>query len=274
MLPNFIIAGGQKCGTTSTAAILAGHPDVFVPAMKEIHFFDNESKVSRGVEFYQRFFRGAGLKRVILDITPNYMYAPEVPQRIKSMAPGVKLIFLVRNPVDRAYSHYWNSVRLQAVNSDFETALENNPVYIEKGMYYKHLSRFLKIFQAEDILILRSEDLFNKPRIFIEKLSKFMDLDYHAFKTFQKRENVARLPRFPLIEKFFLSSNTIVRHARKLTPRGIKSFIKKLDERFNMKPFDYPLMNIATRKMLTDVFHGDVSALEELIQRDLNLLKP
>lgn len=76
-----------------------------------------------------------------MDITPNYMYINEAPQRIKEMIPGVKLIFVLRNPVKRAYFHYWDNVRRQAESEDFDNAVKVKPVYINKGLYYNHIKR-------------------------------------------------------------------------------------------------------------------------------------
>lgn len=273
MQPNFIIVGGKKCGTTSIASILRGHPDVFVPELKEVHFFDYESKVARGIPYYETFFADATNEKVIMDVSPNYMYVGNVPERIKTLTPDVKLIFFLRNPVNRAYSHYWDHVRRQAEPLDFENALERKNSYIEKSLYHKHLIRFFSVFDKNDILLLKSEEFFDSPQSCLEKLAAFLEISPRAFKEIRMKENYSRLPRSASLEKFFLSSGPVIRTIRKLTPAGIKKSIKTLDEKLNMKKFKPSPMSAGTKEMLMKKFASDINELEKLSSLDLRQWK-
>ena len=109
MLPNFIIAGAEKSGTSSLLFYMSEHEDIFTPAKKEIHFFDDGDNFNEGIDWYKQWFTGWSGEKAIGECTPIYMYFPECAQRIHDVYPEMKLIFILRNPVDRAYSNYWHS---------------------------------------------------------------------------------------------------------------------------------------------------------------------
>lgn len=106
MLPNFLIVGAARAGTTSLYYYLKQHPDVFMSPKKEIDFFDVDKNFEKGLDWYERYFEGYTGQKAIGEASPLYMYLEKVPKRIAKVIPDVKLIFILRNPVDRAYSHY------------------------------------------------------------------------------------------------------------------------------------------------------------------------
>src|SRR5689334_25080325 len=103
-LPNFVVIGAPKAGTTALSRYLGDHRDGFVAAQKEVHYFDRDHLFSRGVEWYEAQFEGAGGVRAVGDATPGYMYSREAIDRMAALLPDVRLIATLRNPVDRAYS--------------------------------------------------------------------------------------------------------------------------------------------------------------------------
>ncbi|MBA3731354.1 MAG: sulfotransferase domain-containing protein, partial [Gammaproteobacteria bacterium] len=107
MLPNFLIIGASRCGTTWMANNIKSHPDVFMPPKKELHFFD--ASFDKGWDYYASFFpdKKCARYRAIGEATPAYLYMPQVARLIKSRLPDVKMIVSLRNPIDRAYSQYW-----------------------------------------------------------------------------------------------------------------------------------------------------------------------
>lgn len=270
-VPNFIIAGAQKCGTTSIFKVLYDHTEVFLPESKEVHFFDRNQSFNKGIDWYKNFFSKSKSEKVIMDITPNYMNKEYVPERIKKLLPDVKLIFVLRNPVTRAYSNYWDNIRNQNEHLPFNEAINHNPAYIEKGLYYKHINRFLEYFNKEDIFIFLSEELFSHPEAFYKKLCSKLDIDFKMIKDMDRVANFARVPRIKIVEKTFLSQNRILKIIRRPIPGFLKSFVKKLDEKFNMKKIKRPEIDEETKKYLKVIFRDDIKSLEKLFDLNLNL---
>src|SRR6056297_562433 len=103
---DFIGIGAQKAGTSSIFHFLKEHPEICTSSKKEIHFFDKEYNYLKGIKFYRKFFNNCSSKNIKGEFTPRYIYHPKVAQRIKKYFPDVKLIVSLRNPIERAISHY------------------------------------------------------------------------------------------------------------------------------------------------------------------------
>ncbi|MGH3040223.1 MAG: sulfotransferase family protein [Gaiellaceae bacterium] len=201
LLPSFLIIGAQRAGTTSLLHSLRQHPDIAGPTAgeklvllrKEVHFFD--LRFSEGVDWYRSFFplsvrrrlaRLRGRDLAAGESTPYYLFHPEVPGRVAATLPDVKLIALLRDPVERAYSHYQHRVRAGREKLSFEDALAaeqsrlsggeeallNDPAtrghhlhraYFARGLYAEQLERWFGHFPGEQLLVLRSEDFFERP---------------------------------------------------------------------------------------------------------------
>jgi sulfotransferase family protein len=207
-LPDFLIIGAQKAGTTSLASYLAAHPSVLAPAFKEVHYFD--SNYTRGTEWYRSHFpigarrrlgtRFHGRRLRAFDATPYYLMHPQVPLRASRLIPAARIIVLLRDPVDRAYSHYHHEVRLGFETLTFEQAIEAEPAriagelqkldadpsyagfnyqhftYLERGIYSVQIRRWLNYYRPDQILILSSEQFFQSPAAEYRKVLKFLDL--------------------------------------------------------------------------------------------------
>ena len=183
-LPDFLIIGAARCGTSSLWANLAEHPRIRPPLPeaflqyasnhKEIHFFDKEHKFRKGADFYRRFFVGPPQKFFYFESTPNYLYQPKVPKRVKTLLPDAKFIVMLRNPVDRAWSHYCN----WKIKSRLDESVFYSPKseILKKGIYYAQLSRWFEYFDRDQFLIIRSEDYFANERLVIKKTFEFLGL--------------------------------------------------------------------------------------------------
>ena len=136
-LPNFMCIGAAKSGTTSLYDILKQHSDIFLPSFKEPHFFDIPSVYQNGIEWYEKtYFQSVKNEKCIGDFSPTYLFDEHAPERIlNDLGDNVKFIIILRNPVDRAYSHYLHSKRDEHENLSFKDALslEKNRVYCKKG---------------------------------------------------------------------------------------------------------------------------------------------
>ena len=187
-LPDFLVIGAMKGGTTFLYHLLGQHPLVEPAAAKEPHFFD--SLYDEGIEWYRQNFptprQKDGRTTITGEATPS-MFSPQVPGRVAEVVPEARLIALLRNPVDRAYSHYQQMVRRGVEKRTFEEAVEaeraGSPAdkdempedgyragparprssYLSRGLYVDHLSRWSEHFDREQMLVLKSEDFFGDP---------------------------------------------------------------------------------------------------------------
>ncbi len=186
--PDFIIVGAQRAGSTSLHACLMQHPQIVSAAGKELHFFD--LNYGRGASWYRLQFprrcRLAG-NRITGEATPYYLFHPRVPGRIHRLLPGVKLIALLRNPVDRAVSHFLHETRRKRETLPFDQALRVEAARLEpelrmmeadefyhseahhrfayqaRGLYAEQLERYFRFFPRDQILALCSEEFFADP---------------------------------------------------------------------------------------------------------------
>ena len=180
-LPNFVIIGAQKCGTTSLYRFLIQHPYVEPPVTKELHFFDN--LFEEGIDWYRRCFPPPvwkdGRRTITGEATPAYLFRPYVPERMAKVAPQARLITLLRNPVDRTYSHYHKQVRSGSETRTFEEVIEadkSHTEYLSRGIYVDQLLRWSRFFSDEQMLVLKSEDFFERPRETLKVVLDFLDL--------------------------------------------------------------------------------------------------
>lgn len=209
VLPGVLIAGMPKCGTTALYYYLLAHPQVLAASSKEVGFFTQHFAL--GVRWYRSFFPFSarvwmrskmlgGACVMACDHTPSYALYPRAAERIADTIPGVKLIFLLRNPVDRAYSHYQHEFRTGHETLDFRAAvaaepgrvadewsrLQDEPVYhsptyirhayLDQGDYRKQLEPFFRHFGRDNILVIKSEDLFAHPQATVDATVQFLGL--------------------------------------------------------------------------------------------------
>ena len=196
-LPDFIIGGAPKCGTTSLHFILAQHPDIFLPD-EEIHYFDADDPVvhpdflfatRQGLEWFDvraehkvhldwyrsRFDRGAGMARIGEDST-TYLHSPVAPQRIKALMPNAKMIFMLRHPVDRAYSQYWHLVMTARATCSFEEALTQFPNIVLGSSYTEALRSYLQVFDRDAVLPILFEDFIADKQAVLNQVTDYLDL--------------------------------------------------------------------------------------------------
>jgi Sulfotransferase domain len=160
-LPTFLVIGAMKAGTTSLHEYLRCHPEIFMPAVKELHFFTTENNWSRGWEWYERQFAGAHEAKAVGESSPSYSSVPfrvGAPERVASRVPQAKLIYLLRHPVDRLRSQYTHRVlNGRERRPPEEAVLEAR--YLGKSWYDLQIASWLDWFPEEQLLLLRSEDL-------------------------------------------------------------------------------------------------------------------
>jgi hypothetical protein len=208
LLPDFIVIGAQRSGTTSFFNYLCQHREIHASYPKETHYFSNYFR--KGVYWYRSHFpltfhkkkveAGEKEKFITGEATPYYLPHPHAPRRVSELVPNVKLIALLRNPVDRAYSHYYHEVRIGVENLSFEEAIDKeeervsgelelllknehyrsfnfqNFSYLSRGIYIDQLESWLRYFDREQFLVLNSESFYEDPVNTIKLVTDFLDL--------------------------------------------------------------------------------------------------
>jgi len=217
VLPDFLIIGAARSGTTSLYEYLSQHPSVIPGVGKEVYFFDK--KFDKGINWYKSFFPTKlnksrlenKQKRNCLtgEATPRYLYHPHTPKRVLDLLPNVKLIVLLRNPIDRAYSHYQMeyasgheklsfedaiSQEEERVKDDKEKMFANGSFYsvefyrksyLTRGIYADQLKRWFEYFSREKFLILKSEDFYSKTSEVYQQVLDFLGLSKFELNSFK-----------------------------------------------------------------------------------------
>ena len=221
ILPSLLVLGAQRAGTTSLFELLQAHPDFGAPRSaygfihwpKELHFFDEN--FDRGLDWYRAFFplrstlerrRARGSDLVSGEATPTYLFHPAVPARVAATLPAVRLVAVLRNPVERAYSQYQRARSMGRETLSFEEAIDREPMrisgveeslsseepldgarhpkyrhyrrraYVSRGYYAAQLARWLEHFPREQLVVLRAEDLFARTEETFAEVLRFAGL--------------------------------------------------------------------------------------------------
>jgi hypothetical protein len=186
--PTYVGIGAQKCASTWLHLILAEHPEVAVPAIKEIDFFSYH--YDHGYQWYERCFRSAKPARARGEISPSYFSDPAVPERIARYLPEAKILLSLRDPVERALSNHRHEVRvghLTGPDLSFESGLKNNPMYVAQGLYATHLQNWLRHFASAKILVVLMEDIEADPQAVCAKVYRFLGVDDRHNSSFVNR---------------------------------------------------------------------------------------
>lgn len=220
LAPDFMIIGTQRGGTTSLYNYLSEHHSIAPASMKEVHFFDNNFE--KGLPWYRAQFPPAFQKHfsenirrrgfVTGEASPYYLFHPHVPKRAAAIVPHTKLIVLLRNPVERAYSQYFHEVELGHEHLSFEEALAQEEArtheeearilaheqyysynhqhytYLARGLYIDQLQRWMALFPREQFLIIKSEDFYTHPDAVLSKTLAFLNISQQS----KQREKIYR----------------------------------------------------------------------------------
>lgn len=302
--PDFFVVGTQKSATTTLYQALSQHPAVFVPSIKEPNYFCSdisqqllilsandksrlfvvennkqlESLLKRDVltahvvheDLYLDLFRAAKPGMLKGDFSVNYLYSEKAAAEIKRVCPTARIIAVLRNPVDRAYSQYAMSVMLGVEHRDFSTAIReemaegfqmvniNSNGYLGRGLYCKQLKRYFDEFPKEQILVIRFEDLIGKNQDTMSAICTFLGvpkMEFHLTHEFVGKE--ARFARINCL----LTRYSIRRFLGNLLSRKFKD---KLKESYYVSGVKQKMLD-ADRKILCDFFREDVAELEKLL---------
>ena len=293
-LPNFFLIGAAKSGTTALYDLLAQHPQVYLPYVKEPTFFNNDNNFKRGINWYVKtYFKNAGNFPARGEATPHYLYWGEkVASRIQQVCnpSEVKFIAIFRDPVKRAYSQYWMDVqrevewlpftdaltaedrRLIEMRLELESAGLLKYGYYRGGCYATLLQPYLKRFHRDQFHFLLQEDLQENFDSAMESLMEFLGLkSVYEFKPVTS--NPAYVPRSHSLQHFILYRSEMIKKPIKglfrLLPESFRHSLRKRMIQANRRPQSYPPMDVNEEHLLRGRYHDEIQKLEEILHRDL-----
>ena len=285
-LPNTFILGAAKAGTTSLYRYLRPHPEVYFPPLKELYFFDARDELycsGETQEVYEKLYKGSVGYKIRVDSTPTYLHTlcRNTPQRIADFFGGrpLKFIVLLRNPIERAFSHYLQKKNIyRAVNESFEEIIalelsrsyeenvESWTTYIADSMYGHQLKAWFQYFPRDWFKVIVSEDLKSNPAGVMKDICLFLDVSDVFDTDFRKQYNQSGTMRSAFVAKLLQSPPALM---RRLMPPHMRRIVREKITIANIKAVDEkPTMNAATRQKLAELFRDDVSLLGELTLMD------
>lgn len=293
-LPTFLVIGAAKAGTTALYLMLRQHPEVFMSAIKETNYFiaDGKPLAYRGpgdderinktsvvdFESYLALFRCAEGYLAIGEVSPLYLYFPSAAPRIHEVLPDVKLVAILRNPVDRAYSAFLHLRRDgREPLREFEAALEAEPKriadgwqpiwhYKSMGFYSAQLAPYFARFRRDQIRIFSHEEYREQPKRTLEQLFDFLDVD-PSFQPSLLRRNVSGLPRSSVLQRFLTRPSRTKSAIKRFMPASLSS---QLGDHLRAKNLKRPRLRRSLRERLVSEYEADIRNLEELLDRDLS----
>jgi len=289
-LPSFICIGAQKAGTTSLQDILQQHPDIYLSPIKEIKYFHRDEHYSKGIEWYSQHFKEALPNQIIGDITPDYILYQYAAKRIfDDLGKDIKIIVLLRNPVDRAFSQFnFHQAMKVEDETSFKKIIKNYPpidlenkifinwftpaYYIERGLYFNQLQRFYSLFPKENIHVVLFEDLFgSKHTEEIEGILSFLGVSTNMDVNI-KHSHSTRIPKNNFATKMINQLKNVKQFLKLLLPKKIYLILRSnVVEFISKKPSK---LDLEFRKELFNTyFKNDVTKLEQLIGKDFSIWK-
>jgi hypothetical protein len=298
-MPNFLLIGAAKSGTDALCAYLAQHPDVYLSGSKEPNFFVAEGMPEipyRGpgdretlrrlnmwvttLADYQSLFADVSGQRAVGEGSTWYLYHERAPGRIRAHVPDARLIAILRNPVDRAYSAFTMLMRDgRETTSDFERALQSEdarvgagwePVwhYRRMGLYHAQLCRYYTEFRGDQVHVVLYDDLVSRPREVARELFRFLEVDDRFEPDVSGRFNVSLVPTRPAYHRLVAGPHPLKAAVKSVLPAGLRQSLKR---RLVPKSFTRPQPLAAdVRRRLVEVFRPDVLRLQDFLGRDLS----
>lgn len=299
-IPDFLIIGAGKSGTTSIDNYLKQHPQIFIPSVKEPNFFGYEltkiddfngdvqeiahynSSVTK-LDKYLELFNDAKSNQILGETSNTYLYHQSAPERIFHYNPNMKLIAIFRNPAERLYSRFLHLAREKKLPTPrFEDCFDKNTIWwqrndlIKEGFYFKNLSKFYSIFPSSQIRIYLYEEFNSNSSSVLSDIYEFLGVD----KSFQGktdiRYNESGFIKNDFLDKLYGSKGIIQKTVKSVLPTSITEKLKnnltiqKFINNLKGSNLSRPKLNIETKKkLITEVYQEDISQLEKLIGKDL-----
>ena len=289
--PNFFIVGAAKAGTTSIHAYLSKHPEVFMSALKEPHYFssfemkpefDNFMPIVRDSRAYQELFIGSDGYTAVGEASPSYLCDADAAKHIKSAIPNAKIIISLRNPVQRAYSAYLMFYNKGFTSLPFREALEEDQArtekgwgasfeYIEHGLYADQVERYLNAFGRSNVMIILFEDLIRDTAMVMQEVARFLGIGPEGFpeSTFERAHNPYEESR-GAFSRTLLRSRPIRVFSKRWVPLSLRAAVRN---HLLFTKGEKPKLDDEVRRLLGKRFAPDLQRLEQLLERNLGVLQ-
>ncbi len=304
-LPNFMVVGAAKCGTTSLTHYLNQHPEVYVSPWKEPNFFVHEDEVHplRGpapshvleqllhshtvtdFEQYQALFRGVQSQRAIGEGSVRYLYFPNAAERIRRSLPDIKVIAILRHPVSRMVSHHsmMKQFHLEPLALAEAIAAESQRRqlhwgwdwhYTQVGLYSQQIQRYLDAFGSERVKVLLYDDYKRSPNRVFAEVCQFLEIESSFNPDMTVRQKVAYRPRFDFLDRWLQWPYKSRIAIESLLPRRlVRPVLRRIGDWNRCRSVQtHDRLSNRLRQDLTAIFRDDILALEELLQRKTNWL--
>lgn len=297
-LPNFLVIGAGRAGTTSIYHYLRQHPQVYMSPIKETNFFayicadwdDRElerigwsSKYPvRSLDAYQTLFGQVRGERAVGEVSPHYLANPRTAGCIRRYLPSVRLVAILRHPVDRAYSSFLFHTRDGRERRTFERAIEEELAgvrremlgygqlhYLRLGRYHELLQPYYELFAREQIAIFLFSELQRDPAAFMKEVFQLLEVDEEFVPDVSRRHNVSGIPKSFLV-RLLLRDRPAVSRVKRRLPGRVQDGLNGLLQNLRGRGLDRPEMRAETRSWLADYYQADIERLEKLIGRDLS----
>lgn len=289
---NFFCVGAQKAGTTTLHDILVQHPDVFLPKIKETKFFADPEKYKMGLTYYiNEYFKEIEGKTIVGEVDPEYMYYEDVPKRIyETLGNEIKFIFMLRNPVERAFSHYKMSLSrgyetfsfLDAIEAEedrlsdfnyekFWLSKRNNLSYLNRGYYSQQIERFIEYFPKENMLFVIFEDeLIKNKEETLKSIYHFLNIEEKATIDITKESNKATKYKSKFVLDLINNENILKSILKLFIKSNTREKLRALIKKLNSEDSHDRLKNEDAIYVYNKYFRDEIDKLELLINKNLN----
>jgi sulfotransferase family protein len=287
-LPNFVVIGAAKAGTTALYWYLQEHHEVFMSPLKETNFFaygvDGDGRLLYGdpelhrfpiksLDDYADLFAGAGDEKAVGEASPIYLECPEAAGRIQKLLPGVRIICGLRDPVDRAYSDYLMYLRNRGRRFEPEKELhasarwaKPDSHWMQLGLYHDQLARYYELFPQRNIHVFLFDDLRASEGEVVRDIYRFLEIDEEFVPDFDTPHNVGGVPVRMWLERF-LTNRSLQRVAERIVPKAASDRVRA----FRMRNMDkVPPLPASLRSELVEYFQNDLAKTGGLIGKDLS----
>ena len=264
--PDFMIIGAMKCATSTLQKQLSLQPGIFMTTPKEPNFFSDDDIYAQGIDWYASLYQSAGAGDLIGEASTHYTKQPTYPHTLERLQQhcgnDLKLIYIIRNPIDRLISHYMHEWSMRNIDCSLVAALDSNPELVSYSQYYRQIKPYLDAFGRRNVLLLCHERLAAEPAEQLAIAAEF--IGYGRPTTWidsESRQNVSaeRIRKFPGYD--FVVNTPMLEHLRRrLVPRAIRDAIK---QRLQMTA--RPRLDDSSRQRLAQIFDQDLGCLGELL---------
>lgn len=276
--PSFVVAGTQKAATTWLYECLNEHKEVHVPTIKELHYFCDlkycpKSRHAKGLDWYLSQFEAGAPCTARGEFSIDYMFYPEIAEKLHEINPKMKILFILRDPVDRAYSAYWMHRRNHVDYPPFSDFVRRDNDLIERGFYYDQIQEFRKFFADNQMLTLVYEDIAKDPYAFTSQVFDFLGVD-SSFRPKSALQVIAETKQFnPYLRVIvYRYAARILRFPPALWMWRMVKRVTGLKRRPSRAGFEpkYSKISEADRVRLIEMFKDENEKLFELIGRRIS----